>query len=525
MRYYISIVTKIFSGVLFCAFLCSCIHKEIIDTNEEKIDINGPYWYEDVEMISNLRYDCDENGLIQFYWDEVEDYTNRISSVEVIIKDGNNIITEKITESITEWKYKMPKSGEKYSFEFCPISNENVGGRSYSCSCMYIEHIQQMKFPRIEITTLNAELPTCQAVYPPEGAWGISITDNEYVKCNIEIYGEDNTLTYCTSSNFNDAKIRVRGNTSALNDKKPLKIKLDNEEDLLKDINLENGTTESDNWVLLKSGFSLNHIVGSTVSELLQMDYTPRYQYVILTVNGDYRGIYILCESIEEKIGKCDIEDDGYIVELDSYWWNEEVYFESPLNVGRGVKYTFKFPDEIKSDSIEYNYIKEYVTNFENALILGNEYTNYLDMESMAKWTLAHDILCAQDSGGSNIYFTKKDSSNESLLKMGPLWDFDSIMWKTDIDSNIRGESWFCLMYLANKETFLTNYRELSNNTLDLVTDTVMAEINNIDYDIYSDLLVYEEVRYNIDYTGIIEKNNAIELYLNERIDFLKGRY
>ena len=55
-------------------------------------------------------------------------------------------------------------------------------------------------------------------------------------------------------------------------------------------------------------------------------------------------------------------------------------------------------------------------------------YQNMIDVESFARWMLAHDILGNTDGAGSNIFITKYDNTETSLIKMGPLWDFDVIM-------------------------------------------------------------------------------------------------
>ena len=74
----------------------------------------------------------------------------------------------------------------------------------------------------------------------------------------------------------------------------------------------------------------LNTLVGLKVNELIEMQWTPQYCFVNLMINGDYRGIYILTESVKRDIDcRLNVDKTGYIIEYDAYWWNEDVYFES----------------------------------------------------------------------------------------------------------------------------------------------------------------------------------------------------
>lgn len=79
--------------------------------------------------------------------------------------------------------------------------------------------------------------------------------------------------------------------------------------------------------------------------------------------------------------------------------------------------------------------IKQYMLEFEELLVSKGNVGSMIDMGSFASWLLAYDILGTGDSGGTNCYLYKYDftsptakTTNSSLLKMGPLWDFDAVL-------------------------------------------------------------------------------------------------
>lgn len=81
-----------------------------------------------------------------------------------------------------------------------------------------------------------------------------------------------------------------------------------------------------------------------------------------------------------------------------------------------------KYPDEEEITSHQLDYIKNTVNVFERVLA-NNEYLwDIIDIESFSKWYYASNILMLLDP---NYYFYKYDNTDASLIKTGPLWDFE----------------------------------------------------------------------------------------------------
>ena len=286
--------------------------------------------------------------------------------------------------------------------------------------------IMKMGLPVLKITTINGEEPTCDYVFAPEGADGISITNATKVPGRAVLTERGKVLfdSGDYEKGVSGMTIKLRGNTTAYYYlKKPFKIKLQKKGDMLS----RNDSRYYDkDWVLISDGDDTFHtMIGFKINELMHRGWTPGYKYVNLIFNGDYRGIYMLVESVERN-ADCRLNVDkqtGYVFECDSYWWNEDVYFDTWL----GKKYTFKYPDDEDITSEQVDYIQQTMNTVEQSIIDGT-YRHYIDVESFASWILSHDILGTNDSGGSNIFLTKYDNTDTTKVVMSTLWDFDSTM-------------------------------------------------------------------------------------------------
>lgn len=290
-----------------------------------------------------------------------------------------------------------------------------------------IENIKKIGLPVINIITVDGEEPTCDFVTHPEGSFGEGITNTNKVPCRIVITKGDETLYNSGEyeKNVSGATIKVNGNTSAYHDNKPYKIKLQAKEDLLFRGDKKYKDKE---WRLLKDARSLNTMIGLKLNELIGLPWTPAYCPCNVFINGDYRGCYLLIETVKRN-SDCRLNVDketGFIVERDAYWWNENTYFVtdyfSPYNYYR---YTWKYPDEEDVTEEQVYSAQTYINQAENAILQGN-YEQYIDVQSFASWMLAHDMLGTWDSGGSNLYVMRYDDTPSSLLQMANMWDFDT---------------------------------------------------------------------------------------------------
>ena len=473
-----------------------------------------------VRALSEVRYQGDTTGALIFYWDVDENYADLLEKICITVQGADVESSFELAPDAECWEYLVVGEQANYVFTFTPVlTDAQLRVAPVKAQFFWAPQLLELSFPRLEITTEGGELPTFDRVSAPAGCWGAGITNAEYVQSVISLYDGNDTLLYSTAEKgFDGAKIKVRGNTSAYARKTPFKIKLDKKADLLADLvdREENVDYRDKNWVLLAGGNSLNTAVGFEIGEIIGMDWTPAYAYVALFVNGEYRGVYILAEGVEQSEARCDVSDEGYVIEMDAYWWNEDMHFTTPLSESSPTKYTFKYPDaeDFDETSQRYTYIKQYMTDLENALISGGDVSQYMDLQTFAKWLLAHDILATYDSGGSNIYLTKYDNTEESTVRMGLLWDFDSICWNLELSvvdqlSRIRQESFFYMPYLLQNEQFMEIYADEYAAVRDQVVTALESVLAQFDDDSYRALVLAEDQRWGTDHANTVADAEA----------------
>lgn len=311
--------------------------------------------------------------------------------------------------------------------------------------------------PVVVIETVNGEEPTYEEVNAPKGCWGKSIKNATKVPGHVQIY-DSGGLCFDSGEYVEKESgmtIKVRGNTSALKVKKSYKIKLQKKDDMLG----RGNSFKDKDWLLLKV-WNMNTPIGMMVNKLCGLQWTPQYMFVNVVMNGDFRGLYTLTESVDRN-ADCRLNVDkstGFIAELDAYWWNEDYYipssFKEPMN------YTFKYPDSDELTDEQKTDISGALERMEQSLADGS-YETTIDVESFARWMLAHDILGNADGGGSNVFLTRHDNVADTLIRMACLWDFDNIMYANDKWDDAHDRYFFHSLWNSPKDAFTKQYVSL----------------------------------------------------------------
>ena len=350
-----------------------------------------------------------------------------------------------------------------------------------------IDEVKQAGLCVLEISTIDGEEPKGTII---ESKWQPStynITYENKVPCHL-VLSKDDHLLYDSGpyqKEASGATIRINGNTTAyysdpLN--MPYKLKLEKATDMLCRGNDEKYADK--HWRLLKDATSLNTIVGLKVSQLIGMEWTAAYTPCNVILNGDYRGCYLLIETVKRN-NKCRISCDketGCIIERDPYWWKENKDFSSPWYCNESMyRWTWKYPDVDELSEDTELYISQFIDNMEQSIGNGN-YNEYIDIESWVKWLLAHDILGTRDSGGANMYFKKKDNTDNTVLEMPCLWDFDS---NYDVQPgsfsrlHTSTHAYFNSLFNSGNKLFTKKYVELWNEVKDDLVSKLTQYIND----------------------------------------------
>lgn len=264
-------------------------------------------------------------------------------------------------------------------------------------------------------------------------------------------------------------QIKGRGNSTWAYPKKPYQIKLDEKVDLL-----EEGEAPESTWILLANYCDETLIHNLLTYDLAQdfgLAFTPNCTPVDLYYDGEYRGNYLLCEKTEVGNGRVDIHDlegdiedanpavedlddcetalgtnasgnsyqyvtglttpkdisGGYLLEMD--FRDRALAEKSWFSTTAGCYLVSKSPEYLPQEAMEY--ISEYYQAFEDAVMnggthpkTGKDYTEYMDLDSLAKCFLMLELSQDGDAFQSSTYFYKP--AGQETLYAGPLWDFDS---------------------------------------------------------------------------------------------------
>lgn len=385
---------------------------------------------------------------------------------------------------------------------------------------LFSERCRAFDFPILYIVTQDSVFPTYDVVESPPGSDGVGITNNEKVPGRMVIIQDGDTL-YDTGEYKKDASgltIKVRGNSSAANthtDKKPYKIKLQKKKDLLF---RGNETMYADKeWVLLRKSIC-ETIVGNMANRGVGMEWTPAQQPVFVFLNDRYWGIYMLTECIKRNPQcRVDISENGFLFEYDAYWWNEDCYLDSRYR----YKYTLKYPecDEILPE--QEAYLVAHLQKVESAYLDPQGLDSAIDIPSFARWLWVHDMLGSMDAGGANMYFVKKDMTEESKQAMICTWDFDGCFLVSENWSRLHTHWWFTDFFTAPQRQFIDEFVRLYEDKVENLYDTLVHSIDSLCASPFIETLdsayVMENQRWGESNESASQQLNTIKNYLVKR--------
>lgn len=245
---------------------------------------------------------------------------------------------------------------------------------------------------------------------------GVPVVERDsFLRASLYIVQNGDTLTP-----RRPLRIRGRGNSTWTFPKKPYKIRLDEAAPLL-------GMTRDKAFELL-AGYCdkslMRTAVGLRLAELAEANWTPECRYVELVLNGEYRGNYLLTESIKAKKGRIELGAAGYILELDFFADDKDFHFTTPTY---GMTFSFKHPDDEDITAERTAAAEAYMNAFERIIdepdsIRSHAYLPYIDLESFVKWYYQFNMLQLREC---DRYYVNANGTANGRLAMGPMWDFD----------------------------------------------------------------------------------------------------
>ncbi len=195
--------------------------------------------------------------------------------------------------------------------------------------------------------------------------------------------------------------------------------------------------------------------------------YASDWRFVELVVDGDYRGVYIICERIKRdddrvdiaKLTATDLTGDqvtgGYILRID--WLDNPEGFDSNHNAQSGDPMFFQwyYPKANNILEAQVAYIQSYMQTFEEAVFgpnfqnsTGSHWSHYADLTSFVDFLIINEVSKNSDGYKLSSYVHKDRESKGGKFKAGPIWDFDQTYGHSEVCSDNDPTGW---LYLQNQ--------------------------------------------------------------------------
>ncbi len=401
-----------------------------------------------------------------------------------------------------------------------------------------------------EITTLGVG---------PEG----EIVDEPKVPAALTIKRLDSTLYEGIIG------IEIRGESSQFFDKKSYGFETWDSQYNDLDVALI-GFPEEEDWILYGPFSDKSLIRNKLIYELSNRmgRYTTKTEFVELTINYEYKGLYIFMEKLKRdknridisKLENADIDEElisgGYIIKIDKSDMEDGSYtdynsFQSHFDVFGNengdirINFNYEYPKPGEIHANQKNYIKNYFYEFESSLASNNfkdpinGFRKYIDEDSFIDFFILNELSNNVDGYRLSTYLQK--DRNEKLV-IGPIWDFNLSFGNADYCGGERYDVW-CFKF---NERCLGDYWNVPfwwNRLLEdeKFVDKLKGRWNQLRLNILSDnnilTLIEEQYSFLNNETDIINRNFnkwkifGIYIWPNsfignnyyEEIDFLKN--
>ena len=302
----------------------------------------------------------------------------------------------------------------------------------------------KLTLPVMKIDTLDKTAITSKNTYKNAT---ISVTNSS--KCSLSNYG---------------VEIRGRGNSTwSFFNKKAYKLRFPVAQDLF-------GMGAGRKWVLLANALDetmLRNYLTLTYAKSIGCKFATDCQFVSLILNGEYQGVYLLCEQVQEGENRVDVNtsktgevDTGYFLEginnrsaVDYRTFRVNDVDGQHLGTGN-FQFIVKSPNKLECTGEQLAFIHGIVADANEAIFKKDwaKIQETCDVESFVNLFLVNEISLNNDMGYSFYLYREKGGK----LSIGPVWDYDQAM-----GSSSHGGSTFKGWYAGSKLQWFTTLIEI----------------------------------------------------------------
>lgn len=430
-----------------------------------------------------------------------------VTSVNVVDKNGNEI---------PELTYKL--LGNKINIYYGYFNKENIiknatvtlSGENFAEDFTHTFDAKPHIFYNVKIASVSGKNYDYQIEFLP-GANNIPVislyTENgakiqnrlDYVNGTLYV-DADNTEEFFGKNTIGETlKIRGRGNASwDQTDKKAFRIKLDSKASIL-------GLKSNRDWVLVSNHFDkslLRNVVALNMAKQMDaMPYTPTQIMVDFFLNGEYMGVYGFGDKIEEAKSKVNLESEkstgegyetkeiGFLIEEGWDYSTDNVYGKDYFDTKLLLRLFIKEPKITEWANKDFQYVRAYIEKAEAAVVAGEGYENYIDIDAMVDWFIIAELTNNTEMAFFRSTYFYKPADGKII--MGPVWDFDMAFgnhqgdisgyngWATaEATYSMVGKNW--MTYLVKYPEFMkkvaARWQEKKELLLKTAFDTIDAQ-------------------------------------------------
>lgn len=361
-------------------------------------------------------------------------------------------------------------------------------------------------------------------------------------------------------------EIKARGNYTRTGfSKKPYKLKLGTKEELM-------GLSKSKHFALLAhadddKGYLKNFVGFYLGNEIFQSEnapkgiFTPKEKPVEVVINGNYRGLYFLTESIRVEKTRINIEElgdtisdpalisGGYVVELDNYPDDNQIVLNEGGNAQNLLRITPDTP-ELYSP-LQRKFVKDQFQKMDDLIYSkSDDLWKYMDLDMAARYYVVMEIIGHWEAYHGSTYLYRNRGEGQHWF-FSPLWDCGNAFgtetnkYFTNASANRFGNTWIGKM--RENSTFLdkvkSTYRWFKGNKMGELENAITAYVKKIEAAAKQDHLRWEDAelpkQYNdptnnnyptnptavIDNSNVVSIGESVKKYLRDRCNWLNGEW
>ena len=272
---------------------------------------------------------------------------------------------------------------------------------------------------------------------------------------SVSLFDDKGDMKYSDEN----ASIKGRGNGSWNADKKSYLLTFGDRVSLF-------GMRRSDKYVLLANAADETNLRNKIIYDIANAvfeEWTPRCEYVDLYLNGEYNGLYLLCEKIEateEKLADSDCDPLSFLCEIN--------FGEDDLpTVKEGNQFISREKQlvqiEYTTDGITKDDVEELTSLMERGIMEGDFSRAALDYDSWAKKYIIDEFSENGDADIRSSWFYCRDDGGKPTFYAGPIWDYDYTLGRS-LSANGNPETFTARRKYRSKTQYTPYYSALCEN-------------------------------------------------------------